>query len=159
MVSISILGRTLLVDEDIINILRRQHKPRKTRKYPVPLSLDKDGYAVYAGKLRCKLHHVVVGKPRKGYVVDHINGNRLDNRRCNLRVITHRENCQNRKDNNKYVGVRWSNHKRKYVAEINIAGDVVHLGCFSNPQEASGEYREACRRYGQNGNLKRLRRL
>ena len=42
-----------------------------------------------------KMHHAILGKPPQGYVVDHINGNRLDNRRCNLRFVTHQQNAFN----------------------------------------------------------------
>jgi hypothetical protein len=42
------------------------------------------------------LHHAIMGIPEEGLMIDHINGNGLDNRRCNLRVVTNRENCQNK---------------------------------------------------------------
>lgn len=41
------------------------------------------------------LHHFVIGKPPRGMVTDHINGNRLDNRRCNLRHVSYARNRQN----------------------------------------------------------------
>jgi hypothetical protein len=61
---------------------------------------DSNGY-VYSklGKIniRTYLHHFVVGRPLHGLVVDHINHNPYDNRRSNLRIVTTRENCRNRK--------------------------------------------------------------
>jgi len=42
------------------------------------------------------LHHAIMGIPENGLVIDHINGNGLDNRKCNLRIVTNRENCQNK---------------------------------------------------------------
>jgi hypothetical protein len=42
------------------------------------------------------MHHAIMGVPEKGLMIDHINGNGLDNRRCNLRVVTNRENCLNK---------------------------------------------------------------
>jgi hypothetical protein len=42
------------------------------------------------------MHHAIMGVPEKGLMIDHINGNGLDNRRCNLRIVTNRENCQNK---------------------------------------------------------------
>ena len=43
-----------------------------------------------------QLHHLIMGKPQKGMVVDHINGDGLDNRKENLRFVTVSENQQNR---------------------------------------------------------------
>jgi len=45
--------------------------------------------------IKLYLHHAVIGKPPKGYVVDHINRNPLDNRRENLRFVTVAENAWN----------------------------------------------------------------
>ena len=48
------------------------------------------------GKPRVLLHRHLLS-PADGVVVDHINGDKLDNRRCNLRLATHAENMRNRK--------------------------------------------------------------
>ena len=50
-----------------------------------------------------KLHRYVLGllEIGSGGIVDHINGNTLDNRRENLRIVSHKENMNNRKDNKK----------------------------------------------------------
>jgi hypothetical protein len=50
----------------------------------------------YGVHLRC--HQVVMGKAKDGLVTDHINRNRLDNRKNNLRFVTNAENSRNRSD-------------------------------------------------------------
>jgi aspartate carbamoyltransferase regulatory subunit len=70
------------------------------------------------------LHKNLLGKQEKGYVIDHINRNKCDNRLENLRVITAKENSYNRtknaNSNNKYKGV--VKRGNKYVASISKDG-------------------------------------
>ena len=62
---------------------------------------------------------------------DHINRNRSDNRWCNLRACTRRENQQNRSDNTSFVGVKWmKKDKRWSVYGPAIKGKQVYLGYF-----------------------------
>lgn len=79
--------------------------------------LDTHGYAIKSIKVNGKtknipLHHLVYKKPSKGMVIDHINRNILDNRRENLREVSHSVNSANRKINRsksslfRYPGVR-----------------------------------------------------
>ncbi len=69
------------------------------------------------------LHKVICPSP-EGFITDHINGNRLDNRRSNLRVCTQKNNTWNakpRKDNRLGTkGVVWREKSRDYVAYINV---------------------------------------
>ena len=89
------------------------------------------------------LHRLIMGDP-KGYFVDHINGNCLDNRRCNLRVCSHAENMQNRRthSNNRcgIKGVYFDHRRQHYRATIRVFNKKVHLGCFATPQEAALAY-------------------
>jgi hypothetical protein len=82
---------------------------------------------------------------KKGKVVDHINGNPLDNRRCNLRLVTHRQNCQNRhhQRTSKYPGVSWDTQNKRWIVAIQVNGKVKHLGRFENENEAFSVYKKA----------------
>lgn len=77
-------------------------------------TLRSDGYAQgYIPKSgnykQILMHHLVIGKPDEGYVTDHINRNRLDNRKENLRFVTRSENNYNSNKSifatSKYLGV------------------------------------------------------
>lgn len=53
-------------------------------------------FEIVDGKARMRLMHRIVSGAPRGMVVDHINGNTLDNTRANLRVCTYSENLRNR---------------------------------------------------------------
>lgn len=79
--------------------------------------------------------------------IDHINGNRSDNRICNLRESTHQQNCMNRakaKNNTSgYKGVSWHSGAQKWQAHLSIGGKGIYLGLFDTPQRAHQAYKEA----------------
>jgi len=65
--------------------------------------------------------------------VDHIDGNTLDNRKCNLRLATPTENARNSRKakgkwTSRYKGVSWSRVDRRWRAEIRVNGKIVYLG-------------------------------
>lgn len=68
--------------------------------------------------------------------VDHINRVRDDNRWINLRVVTQRENLQNRSDTRYRPGVSWHKQCGKYRADIWDHGKKKFLGLFSSLDEA-----------------------
>ena len=77
--------------------------------------------------------------------VDHINGNRSDNRFSNLRLATRSENLQNTNKprcNNKVglQGVSPEPNSSKYRAQIRVEGTVIYLGLYSTPEEAHEVY-------------------
>lgn len=91
-------------------------------------------------------------------LIDHVNGNRSDNRICNLRLATKSENAQNMKranTNNKIglLGVTFSKFAGKYVAQIMINRKKRHLGYFVNKDDAHNAYLEAKREIHSHGEL------
>lgn len=90
----------------------------------------------------------IVGRElKRTEVIDHINHNPLDNTRDNLRIVSNRQNCQNRKrkGSSKYPGVYWKKNAKKWRAHIQINGKPKHLGYFNNEREAARAYEKACR--------------
>ena len=79
-----------------------------------------------------------------GMVVDHINGDTLNNQRDNLRICTQRENSYNTKrpsDNTSgFKGVSWSKSRGKWEARIKANGKHKFLGYFDNKKEAAKTY-------------------
>jgi hypothetical protein len=75
----------------------------------------------------------------KGIVVDHINGDPLDNRRSNLRLITQGENVMNQHTTygkSKYRGVCWHKRWNLWQAQVTIRGEKHYLGYFKDEDEA-----------------------
>jgi len=98
------------------------------------------------------LMHRMIMNPPKGMVVDHINGNTLDNRRCNLWVCTQAENIQNgglhKGAKNRFKGVYPNG--RKWYARVKYKGETYYLGLFDDEVEAAkARDRKALELYGK----------
>ena len=122
-------------------------------------TLRKDGYVGVFIKGTYQFAHRIIwemyyGEIPEGLVIDHINGDRADNRLENLRMCTFQENHFNRgkQSNNKsgYKGVSWHKQKQKWVAQIKLDGRNKFLGFFDDPAKAYARYCEVARgRYGE----------
>ncbi len=90
------------------------------------------------------LHRFVLIPPH-GMTIDHINGDRLDNRRDNLRVVTRAENNRNRHN----VAGAWQDKRDgRWDSSITIKGTKYNLGRFATKQEAMAAYAAAKQRMG-----------
>jgi len=112
----------------------------------------------YAGRndWENKKNHIVtmqqlIMNPPKGMVIDHINGNGLDNRRCNLRICTREQNLKNQKrhKNNKcgYKGVHWVPLLKKWRAGIYSDGKDIYIGVYASLEDAAKAYNKAAIKY------------
>lgn len=109
------------------------------------------------GKGKTELMHRVINKTPDGLQTDHINWNKLDNRKINLRSCTASQNRMNRgcpKNNStgvKGVRIQVRKHKGKtykYIqAQIGVNGKQIHLGIFKTLEEASQSYADAVKKY------------
>lgn len=101
------------------------------------------------GRRSFYLHHDILPSVPPGCWRDHINGDRLDNRRCNLRVCTPRQSNQNtRVRSSNRAGYKGVSRRiylsrsvvRKWRARLNLDGREIHLGTFGSPEEAARAY-------------------
>ncbi len=91
------------------------------------------------------LHRQIAGAPR-GLDVDHINRDRLDNRRSNLRVCTRGQNLQNvasRGGSSLHRGVSWSKVAGKWRADVKLEGKQHYLGLFECEEDAAAAAKDA----------------
>ena len=105
--------------------------------------LGKD-QALQFGKRHLKLHRLLMAFPKSPLRVDHINGNGLDNRRQNLRIVTASQSQMNRpadvKSVSQYKGVSWHRRSHRWQAQICAYGHHRYIGQFSNEIEAALAY-------------------
>lgn len=106
------------------------------------------GKKLYVHSWKCKayLHNVIAG----GIIVDHIDGNPLNNRRANLRLASISQNGMNRgkQTNNTsgYKGVTFNKRNGKWAARICTNGVTKHIGYFDDAHSASLAYSDAAAR-------------
>ena len=99
-----------------------------------------------------RIHHLILGKPPKGKVVDHYNHNGLDNRKDNLRFLTNQQNLLNsrsrRNSSSKHRGVSWLKTKNKWEAQIMFNYKKIHIGYFTCEDEAGKAVNDKARELG-----------
>jgi hypothetical protein len=91
------------------------------------------------------LHRLIMQAPR-GMVVDHVNGNRLDNRRCNLRLATTAENIRNmaiRGGTSQFKGVYYNTPRGRWRAHICCDRKKLNLGDYATEEAAARAYNKA----------------
>lgn len=105
------------------------------------------GYAVATIKM-----HRLITNPEKDKVTDHINHDKLDNCRSNLRIATSGQNHQNtrRVGNSGYRGVHWSKNEQKWVSRIGFNSKRYFLGSYRDIVTAAKAYNKKAKElYGR----------
>lgn len=118
-----------LIDEDDI--------PKLKEKY-----WNQDGNGYWSNNTKNIFTYIqdTIMDIKSGEVVDHIYGVRYDNRKNNLRICTHQQNCFNKKPLNTnssgFMGVTWDRDRRKWVSQIHYNGKHYNFGRFKEKEEA-----------------------
>lgn len=132
-------SESILIDEEDYSLLM-EHTPLRIR-------------TVFRGKRYVIdstgefIHRRIMGLPWSTEI-DHINGNTLDNRRSNLRLVTHQQNCQNTRPigrTSRFKGVHKPTGSNTFRASIQIEGKKIQLGSFADEIDAALAYNEAAR--------------
>lgn len=110
--------------------------------YLVSKSRNEDKYVL--------LHRIILNCNDKR-VVDHINGNTLDNRKSNLRIVTRTQNNMNKciQSNNTsgVTGVYFENKSGRWYSQITVNDKTYNLGCFDNFEDAVAARKAAEEKY------------
>lgn len=109
----------------------------------------KNYYAVrYFEEKRISMH-VFIMKSKKGQIIDHKDGNGLNNQKSNLRFCTHKQNISNGKSRagtSKYLGVSYDKVNNKWAAQIMENRIQIKIGRFKTEIEAALAYNERAKK-------------
>lgn len=163
-------GKVAIVDDADHERLNRHAWSCNPYGYAVTSILDPDG------KRRVKYMHRMIMQPLDEYnagpsgriypkyLVDHRDGDKLNNQRSNLRICTHSESLRNRsgfssRKSSKYKGVTLENESsiRPWKVKIKCDGQYIHIGMFATQEAAALAYNEAALKY--HGEFARLNKL
>lgn len=108
-------------------------------------NLDHKGYVVALSSY-LKLHRLVMRICDSKIFIDHINMDKLDCRKLNLRVCTNSQNMSNRlktkRNTSGYKGVSWHKSAKKWMASIRFNSKSIYLGLYDDPKDAFDSYKK-----------------
>ena len=133
----NIIGEAIIDIEDIPKVEKYKWRVKigGTERSKCASVLTGNGSTTYTNSL----HRHIMNCPQ-GLYVDHINGNRFDNRKCNLRICTNQENNFNvikqKTNTSGYKGVWYDKSRNKWVSELKVNGRKIFIGRFINKNDA-----------------------
>lgn len=144
-------GKVAFIDDEDFHLISSRKwayhidKKNSSNEYAVSSYYEDSKVKAY------RMHRVILGISNPKILIDHIDGNGLNNRRLNLRICTPQQNCRNHKSKNKnsnhlFKGVSNVSYKsnsivkKPFRAHITIDNRYIHLGCFVTQEEAAKSY-------------------
>ena len=142
-------GKYALVDDTDFEFLN-QWKWYYNKGYAIRHSSKDNSEKIYM--------HRLVNKTPDGLETDHINQDKIDNQRINLRTATRSQNGINKglQLNNKscFKGVCWNNYCKKWMVRIRVNNKLRHIGYYDNLEVAGLDYKiMACQLFGEFANM------
>ena len=133
-------GRIALIDDDDFELVMQYKWFYRTKGYAWRLQRKGEPKP----RSQQSMHRLIMGCP-EGYHIDHINGDKLDNRRSNLRTCTRQQNASNMsiRKNNKTGLKGVCKQGNSYVAYIKQNYKTIYLGSYKSPEEAAAAYDSA----------------
>lgn len=119
-------GEFAIIDDDLAHLLKWKWQ-RDITGYP------SRGGSTSGKKEHLRLHTIIMGKAPKGFVTDHVNGDKLDNRRQNLRFCSWRLNNLNKQ---RASGVSWHAQTKAWRVRFTVLGKELQYGSFNNKEDA-----------------------
>lgn len=148
------LKKYLIYDQESGDLFWKVSPAKSVKEGSLAGTLNKKGYKVVRFNYKYYKAHRIAwllfygGWPK--FEIDHINGDRSDNRIANLRLASRVQNLANRqkqKDtSSKYKGVYWNKKEKKWKASIRTEGKKIHLGYFVSEELAAKAYDEAAKK-------------
>lgn len=136
-------GYIAIVDDEDLELVSKYKWNLSTKGYAQ--AYDK------TSKKTVRLHRLIMGVTDKTVIIDHINRDRLDNRKENLRLGDVKTNSYNRGSNpnttSKYKGVHWHKGVKKWAVALQIEQTVIYGGYFKDEYLASLRYDQLAREH------------
>jgi HNH endonuclease/AP2 domain len=135
-------GKMAIVDDEDFEIVSKHHWHQDGAGY-IRTNIWKGNRKDSAPRL----HRMVLPNTPKHLHIDHKNGDKLDNRKSNLRICSSSQNARNRGPQNNntsgYKGVIYDKARSKWRSEICVEGKRKYLGRFTTAEEAAKAYNDA----------------
>jgi hypothetical protein len=148
--TVDLLKHLFDYDKETGNLIWKVKSSARVKIGDIAGSIQNAGYLAVRINSKSYLAHRLIFLMHKGYLprtLDHINGDRLDNRIENLRAVTASQNQHNRKINSNstsgYKGVSYYKQTNKWCAKIRLENKRIHLGYYKTPEEADAVVRKA----------------